>query len=145
VAQIGSLSLPAQVTLFGECDYGVKSVTRTIASWNDGTSSNRVEVYISSVANAGAFAASGGAAQLNVTTAQSGSIAKIAIAFDGADYRAAANGAALTAATAKIAPVGANTLQIGLVGSVQPTNQYIRRILGYPTAYTQAQLNALTT
>jgi len=139
-----SLALPATPTLVGSALWADLALTRSVASWNDGTASNRMELYISAGEAGSAFAASGGATQINAGAATTGGRAKIAMCFDGADYRGSANGATVTAATGKIAPVGVSTLQIGRIAASQYLWNYVERIVVYPTAFTQAQLNAAT-
>lgn len=137
-----ALALPATPTLVASAVLGDLTTTRTVASWNNGTTNNRIELYSTGTEAGGVFAASGGVSQINQTAASGPGRIKTALSFDGADYLGSVNGAAVAAATGKIAPAGVTALQIGVRLTVQQINNYVEWVVAYPTAFTQAQLDA---
>lgn len=123
-----------------------------IVDLNNGTEQTRVSLIQSSdgtarvdMLNAGAFVA--GTGSTGVAPAALGRFA-FAAAFQAGSLRASLNGSAVSGVSGAgwSVPVGLTTLRIGngAAGSSEPWNGHVERVIYWPTALSDAQLQALS-
>lgn len=122
---------------------GVSTVFKDIAVLSDGTSSNRIRLYVNTASTSLFLVSTGGVTQANVSTSavSVGTPAKFAGAYKTDDFAATLNGAAVVDDTVGSVPSGITSLDIGGAASL---NGHIRQITYIPRRLTNAELQART-
>jgi hypothetical protein len=119
-----------------------------IATLDDGTTSNLIQVYTSGSNITNQVNTSGTAQAINnLTVATVNTYAKNAFAIKVNDFSSVANGGAVTSDTSGIILYGLSRFGIGsrFVGATNPLNGTIKKIAYYPKRLTNAELQGLTT
>jgi hypothetical protein len=118
-----------------------------IATIDDGTTSNLIQIYTSGT-NLTNQVNTGGAAQVMnaLTVSTVNTYAKNAFAIKADDFASVVNGGAVTLDTSGTVPVGMSRLGIGsrFVGSTSPLNGHIKRIAYYNRRLANTELTAIT-
>jgi hypothetical protein len=133
-------------TLFAEIQ-SASSVTgnRSIASINDGTTDNRIQMrHDGATTNINFIALSGSVNYAQSLTFASGAINKTALGYETNNVNSAANGVAGTTDTSETLPTGMTKLELGNVVGVALYNGYLRRISYWPRRLANAELQSIT-
>jgi hypothetical protein len=121
------------------------ATSKAVTASYDGTSNNRLMIYL--FTDAPAFTATvGGVAQAVLSTAAvtANAVVKSAVAFRANDFAFTSNGSTVVTDTSGSLPV-TNALSLGAIAGSIPLNGHLRRIVFYPTRLTNVQIQALTT
>lgn len=119
---------------------------------SNGATANEMFGYFNASGNMYHLVASGGAFQgdnLQTGVVTAGTLFKTARSYRANDLRSATNGTLSTADTVAILPTGMDRMTIGHRGDAPtygfPLNGHIRKVLYYPVALANAQLQTVTT
>jgi hypothetical protein len=143
------LTTPYPLTLFVEAEVAtLASANQMLVSVSDGTTSNRSELYLGSTALASNLVSSGGSTEANLNVAGAvtlGATVKIAGRFAANDCIMAKNGTLSSADTAVTEPVSATILKLQQANNALQGYSYIKRVAVFKSAFSNAQLQAITT
>lgn len=150
ISVAGLSGLTAAYTLLGDAQAGGDSAGtfKRVVELSDGANSSNGIALQRSAALARAFAFASTVTQMSSTMAawSNDSIGKIAGTFTGAAYKSAFNGGAVATGAGSTAPATISRLSLGSDGpaSFAHLNGYLRRVIVYPRAFSDAELQAAT-
>ena len=117
-----------------------------LASFDDGTTSNRIQARFSNVGSAANVVSAGGSLQANYVTSNTGTaqaLNKTAVAYKINDFALVLNNGTVASDTAGSVPASVDRLSIGNNAGANPANYPIRRLTYWPQRLSNTTLQTL--